>query len=242
MARKKYGFRIAGFIFKGLCALLILAVVGLIVWRLIDRRITPKAVKTLIPNEKLCEVYRENGGNLTAFYQEQNEYTQRKGEDGNYGYFANGGTVFIKEADQVQFTLRYNNSTLKYTAERYGLEKEPSRDDEAFDVSLVIMYDLTPDNKNDNDGKTEDAVEKVRIQPSEAPIKHKKTLYNYRKFIFDNVKIDDSVLAVYIDIYYVGENDYEKTPYGTLMIYSYLDENIEYKLTSSDKKALEGKN
>ena len=242
MARKKYGFVMASFIFKAVCALIIITVIGLLVWRLVDRRITPKEVKTLIPNEKLCEAYRENGGKLTAFYQEQNEYTQRTGENGNYGYFANGGTVFIKEAEQVQFVFRYNNSTLKYTAERYDLDKELSRDDEVFDVSLVIMYDLTPDNKDDNDGKTESAVEKVRIQPSTSPLKHKKTLYNYRKFIFDGVKIDDSVLAVYIDIYYVGDKDYEKTPYGTLMIYSYVDENIEYKLTSSDKKALEGKN
>ncbi len=242
MARKKYGFVVASFVFKLLCALLILFVIGLLVWRLIDRRLTPKEVKTLIPNEKLCEAYRENDGNLTAFYQKQNEYTQRTGDNENYGYFANGGTVFIKEADQLQFTLRYNNSTLKYTAQRYNLPKEPSRDEEVFDVSLVIMYDLTPENLDDNDGKTEEAVKKVRIQPTTSPLKHKKTLYNYRKFIFDDVKIDDSVLAVYIDIYYVGEKDYKETPYGTLMIYSYIDENIEYKLTSSDKKALEGKN
>ena len=240
MARRKYGFRIAGFIFKGICTLVILLVIGLLIWRIVDSKLTPSSVKALIANDKLCEAYEANGGKLTAFYQEQNEYTQRTGEDENYGYFANGGTVFIKEADQLQFILRYNNSTLEKTAERFKLEKELSRDDNVFDVSVLIMYDLTPENKNDNDGKTPDAVEYKRIQPTESPLKHQKTVYNYRKYIFDDVKIDDSVLAVYVDIYYVGETDYEKTPYGTLMLYSYSDENIEYKLSSGDKKAIEG--
>lgn len=239
MARRKYGFRIAGFIFKAICTLVILLVIGLLVWRIVDSKITPKAVKTLIPNEKLCQAYDKYGDELTMFYQEQNEYTQRKGENENYGYFANEGTVFIKEAEQVQFILRYNNSTLKYTAERFKLDAEPTRDENAFDVSLVIMYDLTPDNKDDNDGKTPEAVKYERIQPSQEPLKHQKTLYNYRKYIFDGVKIDDSVLAVYIDVYYAGEVDYEKQAYGTLMLYSYNEENITYNLSSSDKKAID---
>ena len=238
MARRKYGFRIAGFVFKAICTLVILLVVGLLVWRIVDSKITPKEVKTLIPNDTLCEAYEKHGDKLTMYYQDQNEYTQRKGENENYGYFANEGTVFIKEAEQVQFILRYNNSTLKYTAERYMLESEPTREENAFDVSLVIMYDLTPDNDSDNDGKTPEAVEYMRIQPTFDPLKHQKTLYNYRKYIFDGVKIDDSVLAVYIDIYYAGEVDYDEQPYGTLMLYSYNEENITYKLSSSDKKAL----
>lgn len=242
MARRKYGLRIAGFIFKGICTLIILLVIGLLLWRIIDSKLTPKDVKALIPNDKLCEAYKESDGNLTAFYQEQNEYTQRKGENENYGYFANNGTVFIKEAEQVQFILRYNNSTLEKTAERFNLGKELTREENAFDVTLLIMYDLTPDNKNDNDGKTPEAVEYKRIMPSSDPLKHQKTVYNFRKYIFDGVKIDDSVLAVYIDIYYVGETDYEKTPFGSLMLYSYNEENIEYKLSSSDKKAIEGFN
>ena len=81
-------------------------------------------------------------------------------------------------------------------------------------------------------------MEYKRIQPTFDPLKHQKTLYNYRKYIFDGVKIDDSVLAVYIDIYYAGEVDYDEQPYGTLMLYSYNEENITYKLSSSDKKAL----
>ena len=279
MAHKKYGWRIAGFVFRGLCALLIIGIVGLLAWRIIDRSIVPSAVKTITPNDKLCEAYEKSGGKLNIFYQEQGEYTR---EEKNYGYFANSGTLFIEEAKQLQFVLRYNNSTVKHTAEDYKYyivtdkdgnkqtfyskdeadnaaykidptdsqkyieEKIPelSRDDDLYDVTVTIMYDLTPDNEKDNDGKTPEAVKYERFHPTGDAISHKKTLYNYRKFIFDDIVIDKSVLAVMVDVYYKGEGeiDYEEEPYATLLLYYYeeKDDNIQYDLTKADKKAIEG--
>lgn len=273
MAHKKYGWRIAGFVFKGLCSLLIIGIIGLLAWRIIDRNIVPKAVKTITPNEILCEAYAEHGENLTMFYQEQTEYTR---EDKNYGYFANSGSVFIDEAEQLQFVLRYNNSTVKYTARDYtyyevtdddgnkqifhskvdaddaAYKIDPtasqehikeiipdlSRDGDLYDVTVTIMYDLTPDNDKDNDGKTPEAVKYQRFYPSEDVISYKKTLYNYRKYIFDGIKIDENVLAVMVDIYYVNDVDYDKDAYGTLLLYYYEEDNTEYKLSSADKKAI----
>ena len=43
-----------------------------------------------------------------------------------------------------------------------------------------------------------------------------------------------------IDIYYIDDVDYDKDPYATLLLYFYEDKNIEYKLTYSDKNAIEG--
>ena len=245
MVRGRYGWRIVGFIFKAICALMIAVVVGILAWRIVDRSITPKAVKTIIPNHKLCDVYEKNDGKLTLYCQENtNEYTQ---EDHNYGYFANAGTVFIDEADQVQFILRYNKSTLEHVAEDFKLSEIPSREINNFDVSLVIMYDLTPENDKDNDGKTPEAVEYVRISPSGEELSYQKTLYNYHKYVFDGVEIafdeaeaDDRILAIYIDVYYVGELDYDERPLGTLLIYHYTYPNKEYTLTKNDIKAIEG--
>ncbi len=236
MPQKKYGWRIAGYVFKALCTLVIVGVIGLLAWRIIDLAIDPKVIKTITPNERLCEAYKEHGDRLTLYYQEQNEYTQ---EDKNYGYFATCNSVFIDEADQLQFTLRYNNSTLEYTARDYYLDEIPSREAEVFDVSILVMYDLTPDNEEDNDGKTPEAVRYERFYPSDTGISYQKTLYNYRKFVFDGVEMTDDVLAVYADIYYVDDVNYEEDAYGTLLLYYYDDENEVYKLTGADKRALE---
>lgn len=224
MARKKYGWRIAGLIFKGIGTLFIVGIIGLLAWRIIDRSIDPKVIKTITPNSILCEAYEKNDSSLTIYTQEQNEYTQ---EERNYGCFANGGTIFIEEADQVQFVLRYNNSTLEHTANKYFL-----------DEILVIMYDLTPDNDNDNDGSVPEAVRYERVFATDY-FAHQKTLYNYRKFTFDKVNIDETVLAIYADIYYVGVLDYDTDSYGTLLIYSYEDENEAVKMSAADRRAIQ---
>ena len=260
MAQRKYGRRVAGLILKGAGLLLALSIVGFFAWRTIDRNTVPSAVKTITPNEILSEAYEENGGKLTMFYQDQTDYSR---EEKNYGYFANAGSVFIDEAEQLQFILRYNNSTLKYTSEDYSYYTVTDKDgnsetfkkrDDALAAAKKI-YSSEPEKhveyyaptleRDDNvfdDGKTKDAVEYVRFFPTGDAISHKKTLYNYRKFIFDGIKVDESVLAVMIDIYYVGDIDYESEPMATLLLYFDEDKgsNIEYKLSSADKKAIEG--
>ena len=277
MTRKKYGFRVASFILKILGGLLIIGIIALLGWRIIDRNTVPSAVKDITPNDKLCEAYEKYGDKLTIYYQDQTDYSR---EEKNYGYFANSGTLIIDEAEQIQFVLRYNNSTLKYTAEDYSYYEvtdkagnvetfafkdkqkaidyakaiDPenyadymeyfitplSRDGDHYDVTITVMYDLTPDKLDDNDGQDKSAVRYERFQPTGDAIKHQKTLYNYRKFIFDGIKIDDSVLAVMVDIYYVGDLDHSEEPLATLLLYFYEDkaDSITHKLSSSEKNAL----
>ncbi len=238
MARSKYKWRIFGFVAKALCGILIAAMVALLLWRIIDSAIDPREMNTIIPNQKLVDAYDKNGGKLTMY--DQNQTTHTRGEN-NYGYFAVTQAVFIKEADQLQFVFRYNNSTLKYTARDYSLPAIPSRDAEVYDVTVTVMYDLTPDNPNDNDGKTPEAVRYERFYPSKMR-SAKKTLYNYRKFVFDGIKITDDVIGVYADFYYIDDVDYAKEPYGSLLLYYENDKNRNVGLSADDKKAIEGFN
>lgn len=235
MARKIYKWRIAGFIFKALCTLVIAAVVILLLWRIIDSNIDPREVDTITVNDKLADAYEKNDGNLDIFTQEQGKFT--RGED-NYGYFAITKSIFIRDIDQIQIVFRYNNSTLKYTKEDYNLDSVPSRDDDVYDVTLTVMYDLTPENPDDNDGKTPEAVRYERFFASDM-ISAKKTLYNYRKFVFDGIDLDDNVIKVFADIYYVGDIDYDKDPYGLVLIYDNKTENLACKLTRNDIDAIE---
>lgn len=235
MAMKKYTWRIIGYVFKAICALIIAAVVGLLIWRIADSRTDPQAVKQIMVNNALHEAYEKNDGDLNLFYQEQSKFTQA--ED-NYGYFAVTQSCFIDEAEQLQVVLRYNNSTLKYLSEDYSLTEIPSRDSQVFDVTVLVAYDLTPEDTSDNFGNDEGSVRFERFFAS-AELSHKKTLYNYRKLTFDGIKIDKSVLAVYLDIYYTGDVNYEDEPYGTLLLYDHTAENVDYKLTAKDKALIE---
>ena len=235
MAYGKYKWRIAGFIFKGICLSLIAAIVILLLFRIIDSKNDPKEMNTVIANELLVDAYEAKGENLDMFSQEHTIFT--RGEN-NYGYFAITQSLIIREIDQVQFVFRYNNSTLKYTKQDYNLPEIPSRDANVYDVTLTIMYDLTPENTEDNDGKTPDAVAFERFFASDM-ISTQKTLYNYRKFVFDGIKIDESVIAVYADFYYVGDVNYDEKPYGSLLIYHNEEAEIKYSFTRDDINALE---
>ena len=235
MAYRKYKWRIAGFIFKGICLLLIAARHILLLFRIIDSNNDPREMNTVIANDRLVAAYNEKGAEFDAFSQEHTIFTRG---DNNYGYFAVTQSLIIRDIDQIQFVLRYNNSTLKYTKEDYNLPEVPSRDENVYDVTLTVMYDLTPENSEDNDGKTPGSVAYERFFMSDM-VSAKKTLYNYRKFVFDGIRIDDSVIAVYADFYYVGDINYDEKPYGSLLIYHNEEAEIKYKLTRDDVKAIE---
>ena len=241
MSRASRTFRLAGSFVKFLFVLLIIFINALLIWRLFSIN-APKSMDSLSVNERLVEAYARDGELGGMFTQEQRSSTSA---EENYGYFFVTKTVFIPSANQIQIVVRYNNSTLRYTQEDFGLEAAPSRDDDVYDVSLLVVSDLTPDNDEDNlviaDGSTATA----RIHPTYVERAQTK-LYNYRLFVFDLGEVDlaelldkGELLSVFADIYYNGAIDYESTPYGTLCLYDYITETEPLKLTSAEKKAIE---
>jgi hypothetical protein len=160
--------------------------------------------------------------------------------DKNYGYFTAADTVFVEEADQVQVLLRYNNSTLRHLMKYYGLTEKPDRTADLYDVTLYVVYDKTPADQTDN-GKTGDANITVERIPATSVLRAESIMYNYRRLTFDGVDMNDPakpVLAVYVDIYYVGDVDYEKDAYGTLCIYDYKAERKPYELSKKEIASL----
>ena len=241
MSRASRTFRLAGSFVKFLFVLLIIFINALLIWRLFSIN-APKSMDSLSVNERLVEAYARDGELRGMFTQEQRSSTSA---EENYGYFFVTKTVFIPSANQIQIVVRYNNSTLRYTQEDFGLEAAPSRDGDIYDVSLLVVSDLTPDNDEDNlviaDGSTATA----RIHPTYVERAQTK-LYNYRLFVFDLGEVDlaellnkGELLSVFADIYYNGAIDYESTPYGTLCLYDYITETEPLKLTSAEKKAIE---
>ncbi len=237
------GLRVTGKILKTMAAGLILGVVVLLAWRLLSAG-TPRELKPLTANDKLCAAYEKYGDDLYMFKQGHKSLTTA---ERNRGYFGFTEYVIIPEANQIQMVFRYNNSTIRKVSEELKLDPVPSVDDYLFDVSLYIQTDLTPENKEDNGGNIEGAVEYTRLLPSEEPLHGQKNLYNYYRYVFDfsdqgldlSELLDSGrLLAVYADIYYVGNINYEETPYGTLFLYDYKSDRTTVRLSGKDEKAI----
>lgn len=243
MSRVSRVFRVFWRIVKVLFALLIFFVIFFLVWRVFSSTKPPKSVAELTVNDKVYEAYLAEGEDLRIWRQKQNTLT--RGEK-NSGYFGAADCVFIPGANQVQLLARYNNSTIRALAEDYGLDTVPSREEELYDITLVLALDLTPDVTEDNAGNDPSSVRFVRLHAvsSEADMKN---MYNYRRLVFDldeaglsleSLRESGELLAVYADFYYNQDVHYEETPYGALCLYDYLAKIWEDVPTGDDLRAL----
>lgn len=219
------------------CILVVFGTFALAIWR-ISMLGTPNEIKGLVPNERLCEAYRENGNILTLYHQEQSSLTRA---EHNAGYFGAIDVIFVKEAQQLQVVFRYNISTLKHLKEDHFLSEVPDRNGDYFNVTVSVSTDLTPENKEDNNGNDPSAVKQERYQPTSCT-KYQNSIYNYEKLVFDGINVDDDTLAVYLDVYYEGALDYSKQAYGTLCLYDYSLKCVDRKLEKSEIYAIENFN
>lgn len=209
----------------------VIAVNALIIWRVFFSANIPREIKTIAPNQALCEVYREYGEDMTLQYQDQYTLNYDKGKEGSFGVPT---YVYIPEAKQMQVIFRYNNSTLRKLAKAYELEELPDKDNEYFDVTLLQATDLTPDDATDQ------AESYHRITPT-SKTRDTTLLYTYYRYVFDGVEIDENaVSSIFLDVYYIEDLNYEQKPYGSLMLYTHLSEWRDVPLTAADKKALQG--
>jgi hypothetical protein len=135
--------------------------------------------------------------------------------------------------------FRYNNSTLRHLAEDYGLAEIPDKAGEYFDVTLLHVTDLTPDTDADNNDPA--ALSSIRYKPTDVK-RDTTSLYTYYRYVFDGIHVDEQAIShVFLDVYYLNDLNYEKDPYGTLLLYDQLHEWLPYDLTKADKKALGAK-
>lgn len=237
------GFKIFWWLIKFAFVALIAFICGFLLWRVFSSA-TPKTMETISVNDAVYEAYEEDG-ELFAFYQKQASITRA---ERNAGYFSVAHTAIIPEANQIQVVLRYNNSTIRRLKEDKALTETPQRDEDLFDISLFCTVDLTPENKEDNAKLSDEGTRTFRVS-SKQVAKEEKNLYNYRKFVFDFEECGEDLeelidsgllLAVYADVYYVEDMNFEEEAYGTLCLYDYKTKKEEIKLSSKDIEAIEG--
>lgn len=225
--------------------ILVFGTIAILLWRIFTSG-DPSEMKVLQINQPLVDAYESaeaEGRELSVFYNDS--LPNMTYETGRRGYFSATQVRFIEDADQVQVVFRYNNSTIRHLKEDYDLEEMPAREDDLYDLTLYVAYDLTPEDSSDNDGNDPASVKFVRYRPTSV-VSQEKGLYNYRALTFDGLDInvsDTPVLAVYLDIYYRGDVHYAEDedgqePYSALIIYDYAAERTPYTLTKKDKKLI----
>lgn len=233
--RRSYALWLAGHAVHIVLSLLITAVCAALCWRVFISNIPPSEMKRLAANQALTEAYRTNGDALTLYTQKQPSVTK---SERNYGYFGVTRCVFIPEAQQIQLTFRYNNSTLDHVKEDYGLAEAPQRGVEIFDVSVVRITDTTPGDKSDNVDGSEN-LQKERFAPSSRVI-DTTALYTYVLYTFDGITMNDDTITAYLDVYYNADIDYSKDAYGTLRLYHTEDPKLPVELSGKERKTLNG--
>ncbi len=233
--------KITKFTLKALGLILVFGTIIFFLWRVFSSG-NPSKLEDLTPNAPLRDaaLAAEARGKTLAVLTQYQKDNITSVPDKNYGYFGVTDAKFIPDADQVQVLFRYNNSTIRHLKEDYALSEMPDRDDELYDVTLYVVYDLTPDITSDNAGNIPEAVRGVRYHAT-STVADKKNLYNFRKLVFDNVDLtpeEHPILAVYVDFYYVGDLNYEKDAYGTLPLYFYDSEWETYEPGRKEMEAI----
>jgi hypothetical protein len=231
------GRLVTGQILKWTGRVLVWGIIALVLWRVMFSGRIPKSMTTLTVNDAVMEAYE--AGKLDVYTQDLAPVNM-DGETA--GYFWVCQAVFIPEINQVQILVRYNNSTLKHIAEDFGLGEGnvPARDEDVIDVTLAVWIDPDPTNDTTTDR------ELVRIQPTGEETTGQTSMYNYRRYVFDGVDMEElfdseastNVINMTVDIYYQGSVNYDRAPYSTIVIYEPRYENLPYDLTGRDKRAL----
>ncbi len=193
---------------KALFALLILCLVALIaalVFRIFIAEHYPKDTVRIVFTDSLTEYYHK-----TDDFKVYTQDLRTPYDDAKNGSFFADGLYFIPDAEHLQITLRYNESSLKTVAEKYGRE-ELSPSDGLFRYALTVSYN------SDAEGTDFRTYESSYMKESDA------FMYHYTKLAFDGVSFENAAW-MRVDIYLEGEEEC----FGSVIVY---EANFEYNGT-----------
>lgn len=182
-----------------LCLALCLCIIfGAVIFRIYIAEHYPEGTVRMVFTEPLKEHYLANKDTFLA--ETQNiRFPYDSADDGNF--FA-AGLIVVKEAGNLQVTMRYNESTLSKVADFYKLGAIPQPAEGLFRYTLTASHNQTEDGE---DYRTYNA---SYISEADA------YMYRYAKLAFDGVDFKDAVW-MRIDIYY-GD---EEKPFGHICVY-----------------------
>lgn len=191
-----------GKIFKTIIVVGVFIVCAMFILRIALADYYPARAKAILDNEALESAYSENGGLPPRAYLQEpvTPYDNKEKAHFFFNFF-----VYIPDADQVQLTLRYNNSTLEDLKKDMELDAIPEGDTDELRFYL-----------RDASGQVYPCIEENYSEF---------LIYNYRRLVFDGVTLalNDTEIGsagyFYLDVYY-GDADVENdVPYGSMLVF-----------------------
>lgn len=179
---------------KAICYLLIFGVIAFLVLRIFMAEYYPESMKRLYPSEELIAAFEKDSA-----LEMRRQKLRVSYDDPKYSLFMASNQFYCPETGEFQITLRYNTSTLDEIQQDFSLSEVPAPDPALFDFSLV-----------DNNG-------------NRVPLTCVRTdawfMYQYMKLVTSDVDFSADPGWIRIEIYYIGQVNYEKDAYSRIPVY-----------------------
>ncbi len=204
---------------KVLIFVICFAVVGVLIFRVALFNYYPSNIKNIYFNGELTELYNKNNGDIDALTQS----IRYPYDDPDKGNFFCDNLILIKDAGQLQVSLRYNSSVFDTIAGEYGVTLDPSSPD-LFSFKLERV-------------PFEEGAEPYEIGSLDYSERDGLLMYTYYKLVFDDVEFlgDDEEDWIRLAVTLNGVEGAE--PYYILIYESTEDYNrfTEYELSSGER-------
>ena len=206
-----------GWAMRILVLVVILAVVGVLGFRLVLFDYYPQSIKNLYFNDSLTAYYEQTNGEIGA----KTQRIRFPYDDSSKGYFFSDHLVVIDAIDQLQVSLRLNVSTIDAIEEKYGL-KNLSRDN--LDYLSFRIVDMVKDSESGEDT--------VRVLAEGKVVAEEKlAMYRYVRLVFDGVDVldraDGTDPSAWMRVEVFVDGAKSDAPFAVLPVY---ENNKEYNL------------
>ncbi len=202
---------------KVLVIFLCFAVVGLLLFRVILFNYYPKSIKNIYFNDTLTEYYNAVGGDMNVYTQT----LRAPYDDPDVCSFFCDNLIVVREAGQLQVSVRYNSSIFSTIEEKYGVALDPESDD---------LFSFRLERVPFEDGASANEVGRLDYVTTDTCL-----MYTYYKLVFDDVEFLGDKDWIRLEITLNGVEG--ASPYRVL-IYENTDEHNkfdEYKLSGKEK-------
>ena len=194
-------------------------VVGVIAFRVILFNYYPKEMKSIYFNDSLTEYYESCDGNINATTQS----LRAPYDDPDFASFMADNLIVIKDAGQIQLSVRYNSFVFDTIEQKYGVRL----DEDAKGIFTFELERVPFDTEE----------EAYKVGELDVSFSDSKLMYTYYKLVFDGVEFYGDEKSDWIRLKITINDIPEADPYY-ILIYENTEEYSvfnEYKPSGKER-------